>query len=355
MRRDMAGRAMSFGKTARNVQRLISAELCGRATVPLGKKLWGWRHGFTSESTARYGLTPENVNDYVSDTARYIRTPRINGPFASALLNKLVFSGLVVSHGGPAPEYYCFACDHGLLPMGDRYDMRDADGVIAACMTGERFVVKPVGGGGGAGVRVISSADGRLTINGKAVDRTEFRAFIEGLSGALICEFIVQHDYATTIFPHSTNSIRILSMWDYEKDEPFLPFAGHRFGRTASIPTDNVSQGGIPVQVDVATGVLKSASLALRGRENVWLDEHPDTHARIKGVRVPNWDIVTSGLVEIARGMSYIPYVGWDVVVTSDGFRVIEGNNYPHLGHQLFEPLLRDPRVRAFYERFGVV
>ena len=355
MRRDVAGRAMSFGKTARNVQRLISAELHGRATVPLGKKLWGWRHGFTSEATARYGLTPENVNDYVSDVARYIRTPRINGPLASALLNKLVFSGLVASHGGPVPEYYCFVGDHGLVSIGDRYDMRDAAGVIAACMTGERFVVKPCGGGGGVGVRVISSEDGRLIINGKVVDQSEFRAFIECLSGALICEFIVQHDYATTIFPHSTNSLRILSMWDYEKDEPFLPFAGHRFGRTASIPTDNISQGGIAAQVDIATGKLASAALTERGRGTVWLDEHPGTFARIKGTLVPNWDIVTTGLVELARQMSYVPYVGWDVVVTADGFCVIEGNNYPHLGHQLFEPLLRDPRVRAFYERFGVV
>ena len=205
------------------------------------------------------------------------------------------------------------------------------------------------------GVRVISSVDGQLTINGRTVDEDEFRAFIGKLSGALICELIVQHDYATTIFPHATNSIRILSMWDYEKNTPFLPFAGHRFGRTSSIPTDNVSQGGIPVQVDVATGVLASASLTERGKENVWLDEHPDTHARIKGVVVPNWDILTTGLVELGRQMSYIPYVGWDVVVTADGFCVIEGNNYPHLGHQLFEPLLRDPRVRAFYERFGVI
>jgi hypothetical protein len=323
--------------------------------VSLGKRLFGWRHGFTSDSTARYGLTPENVHEYVSDTARYIRTPRINGPMAPALLNKLVFSRLVECHGGPVPEYYGVAGSSGLIPIGDRYDMKDADGVLAACMTGERFVVKPNGGGGGIGVRVISSSGGRLTINDREVAEGEFRAFIEKLSGALICEFIVQHEYATTIFPHSTNSIRVLSMWDYEKNEPFIPFAGQRFGRHTSIPTDNITQGGIPVQVDVATGVLKSGSLALRQKENVWIDEHPDTHARIKGVIVPNWDKVTAGLISIARGMSYIPYVGWDVVVTADGFRVIEGNNYPHVGHQIFEPLLRDKRVRAFYEKFGVI
>jgi len=346
---------MEFGRTARNVQRLIAAELHGRATVPFGKRLWGWRRGFTGESTARYELTPENVNDFVSDTARYIRTPRINGPLASALLNKLVFSRLVASHGGPTPEYYCIASDHGLLPIGDRYDMRDADGIMAACMTGERFVVKPCGGGGGVSVRIISSTDGRLTINGKPVTESEFRAFVDHLSGSLICEFIVQHDYATTIFPHATNSIRIISMWDYEKDTPFLPFAAQRFGRTSSIPIDNISQGGVPVQVDVATGRLASIAFTQPGRETVWLDQHPDTGAQIKGVLVPNWDIVTKGLVELARQMSYIPYVGWDVVVTADGFSVIEGNNYPHLGHQVFEPLLRDPRVRAFYDRFGVL
>jgi hypothetical protein len=50
--------------------------------------------------------------------------------------------------------------------------------------------------------------------------------------------------------------------------------------------------------------------------------------------------------------MAYIPYVGWDIIVTDDGFCAIEGNNHPHLGHQDMAPLLTDPRVRAFYERF---
>ena len=355
MRRDVAGRAMEFGKTLRNVQRLLSLELHSSMSVPLGKRIWGWRRGFTTDSTYYYGLTPENVHEYVSDAARFLRTPRINGPFADALLNKLVFSNLVACCGGPVPEYYCFASEGTLLPIGERYGMRDADGVIAACMEGGRFVVKPSGGGGGVGVRVISSSDGRLTINGEPVSEERFGAFLAGLPDALICEFIVQHDYATTIFPHSTNSIRILSMWDYEKKTPFIPFAGQRLGRTTSVPTDNISQGGIPVFVDVATGELQSGSITPRGKPPLLIDEHPDTGARIKGVVIPNWDIVTSGLIDIARGMPYIPYVGWDVVVTADGFVVIEGNNYPHLGHQIFAPLMRDPRVRAFYERFGVV
>lgn len=355
MRRDLAGRILAAGQTARNLQRLIMAELAWRPRLPLRQRLLGWRHGFTSRYALRYDLTPENVKDFVSDYARYIRTPRINGSLAPALLNKLVFSRLVASHGGPVPEYYCFAGDHGLISIGERYHMSDAGGVIDACMTGERFVVKPAGGGGGVSVSVISSADGKLTINDRAVGDGEFRAFIDSLSDALISEFIVQDEYATRIFPHSTNSIRVLSMWDYEKDEPFLAFAGHRFGRTSSIPVDNMSQGGLAAQVHIDSGELRSAIYSRGSVELVWYPEHPDTGAPIKGARVPHWEEVKAGLLGVARRMSYIPYVGWDIVVTADGFRIIEGNNYPHLGHQLFEPLLVDPRVRAFYERHEVI
>ena len=355
MRRDVAGRVLSFGQTLRNLQRLLKEELSCRVRMPLGQRLLGWRHGFTSRYALRYGLTPANVGDFVSDFDRHVKTPRINGSLAPALLNKLIFSGLVASHGGPVPEYYCLAGEHRLIPIGERYSMRDADGIIEACLTGERFVVKPCGGGGGLGVSVISSAGGELTINGGVVSEGKFRSFVGGLSGALICEFIVQDDYSAGIFPHSTNSIRLLSMWDYEKGEPFFAFAGHRFGRPSSVPVDNMSQGGMAAGVNVETGELTAAYHSKGPVELVWHDEHPDTGSPIKGVLVPRWEEVTAGLLDVARRMSYIPYVGWDIVVTPDGYSIIEGNHYPHLGYQIFKPLLVDPRVRAFYRMHGVI
>ena len=53
--------------------------------------------------------------------------------------------------------------------------------------------------------------------------------------------------------------------------------------------------------------------------------------------------------------MAYIPYVGWDVLVTEPGFTVFEGNSFPHLGYQILEPLLADPRARSFFRHFNIV
>jgi hypothetical protein len=355
MRRDLAGRILAAGFKARNIQRFVLSELQSGVRIPLGRRLWGLRHGFTSHSVEWYGLTPDNVSDYVSDYARLVRTPLIDGPFVHVMNNKLAFSRLVASHGGPVPEYYCLIGDRGPVAIGEKYDMGDADGIAAACMTGGRFIIKPCTGGGGVRVSLISSSDGSLTLNGEPVTGAAFRSFIDGLDDALVCQYIEQAEYAASIFPDSANSIRILTMWDYEKGEPFIPFAGQRFGGPASVPVDNVAQGGAGVPVNVETGALGLAHTLHGPLGMSTFERHPHTGAQITGVVIPHWDDVRKGLLDVARRMSYIPYVGWDVIVTAGGFVIIEGNSHPHLGHQRFELLLDDPRVRAFYERFDIL
>lgn len=355
MRRDLAGRILAAGFKARNIQRFAIAELRSGVRMSLSRRLWGLRNGFTSHSVEWYGLTRENVSDYVSDYARLVRTPLIDGPFIHVMNNKLAFSRLVASHGGPVPEYYCLIGDRGPVAIGEQYDMRNADGIAAACATGERFIVKPCTGGGGVRVSLISSRDGSLTVNGEPVAGDAFTCFIDGLNDALICQYIEQAEYAAAVFPDSANSIRIITMWDYEKNEPFIPFAGQRFGAPASVPVDNVAQGGAGVPVDVETGTLGIAHTLYGPAGTRTFEKHPDTGAQIKGVVIPHWDGVKRGLLDVARKMSYIPYVGWDVIVTTDGFVIIEGNSHPHLGHQRFQLLLDDPRVRAFYEKFDIL
>jgi hypothetical protein len=341
---------LEAGRTARNIQRLIQREVGTPFPISLGTRLRAWRHGNTGFSSIRYGLPGNDHREYVSDYARYVKTPRINGRFGEALNNKLVFSRLVRSYGCEVPDYFCIVSRGEFVQIGDRYTMWSPADVIDACRAGGEFVIKPYGGGSGVSVHVLTVRDGKLLLDWSEAGEDDVLSILGRLEEAVILEFVHQHEYSSRIFPHSTNSIRVLTMWDYEADEPFIPFAGHRFGRPSSVPVDNCSQGGIACFVHLDTGTLGPAYAGHMQRNLEPAPVHPDTGVPITGTKLPHWEYLKSKLLEVCREMAYIPYVGWDVVITEKGFTVIEGNNYPDLGHQNFEPLLVNPRVRAFFE-----
>jgi hypothetical protein len=352
---DFAGRVYARGAAVRSFIRLVQSELEVPCSVSLRRRLWAWRRGFAGRSVVRYGLTDEDFHLYLSDWARFMRTPSINGRFGPTLNNKIALSRILASYGCAVPEYYCLVRDGLMYQIGNRYRMHTPDDVLTAWRNGGRFVVKPFSGGGGLGVSVLRADGERLAVNGQEVSHQEASAFLGGLDDATICEYIQQHEYAHRVFPHSANSLRILTMWDFDKHEPFIVSAVHRFGTQSSIPVDNSTQGGLFCHVDLPTGELGEL---LTGR---WVgprqsyDRHPDTGEQVAGLRLPHWDVVKTRIVEICREMAYVPYIGWDVVITPTEFAVLECNSYPGIGYQLFQPLLADARVRAFYERFGVV
>lgn len=343
-------RMLQAGRTARNVERLVRREIGTPFRIPLSTRLRAWRHGFTGYSAIRYGFPGNCHGDYVSDYARYVKTPKINGRFGETLNNKLVFSRLLKSYGCDVPEYYCLVTRGQFVQIGGRYTMWSPDDVIEACREGGEFVIKPYGGGSGVAVHMLAVRDGKLLLDWSETGDDEVRSLLQRLDEAVILEFVRQHEYASKIFPHSTNSVRVLTMWDYETNEPFIPFAGHRFGRPSSIPVDNCTQGGISCFVDVDTGTLERAHTGHSTPNLEPLSVHPDTGVPLTGTKLPHWELVKSKLLEVSREMAYIPYVGWDIVITEKGFTVIEGNNYPDLGHQYYGPLLTNPRVRAFFE-----
>jgi hypothetical protein len=50
------------------------------------------------------------------------------------------------------------------------------------------------------------------------------------------------------------------------------------------------------------------------------------------------------------------PAIGWDLVVTEAGCCFLECNTPPSVGvWQVHAPLLADPRVRRFYEEYGII
>ena len=115
-----------------------------------------------------------------------------------------------------------------------------------------------------------------------------------------------------------------------------------------NVTVDNVHAGGIAAAVDLATGRMARATYAGFDSSMGWIDRHPETGGAITGRSLPMWDDVCD---LVRRGHSAFcdwAVVGWDVAITADGPRLVEGNSGPDVD------LIQRPLGTAFGNaRFG--
>lgn len=320
--------------------------------LSLRERLDCWRHGFLSESHLLYDFDDHRKSDYLTDYARFTKA-RMNGTYTSLLSDKVMFDAVMRPFQPNIPKTYAVLINKKFQSLVQDPRMRSPQDVVDWCMAGNNIVLKPLDGGGGSGIIVITADEGELFHNGARTSADELARMIERLDRYLIQEKIEQADYASKIYPRTTNTIRALTMWDPDSDEPFIAMAVHRFGCAKSYPVDNWTQGGFCAAVDLATGEMSKAVTYPATGKLEWRNDHPDTGERIAGVCIQNWPAVHRQLLDIARAFPYWRYVGWDIVLDRNGtLRIIEGNHRSDVNLlQVHAPLLRDPRVRRFYQK----
>ena len=169
---------------------------------------------------------------------------------------------------------------------------------------------------------------------------------------SIINEYICQHDYSSSIYPMSVNTIRLITIRDPKNNEIVLPCAAHRFGNSKSGIVDNVSSGGFVTQVDVESGTI---GLAKSFTDSTAIKIHPDTKAAISGVQIPRWNKVCREVIAAHQKMPYIPLIAWDIVITEDNYSVLEVNASCSLElFQIFGSLKGTP-LWDFYKYYGIV
>jgi hypothetical protein len=358
--------ATRASRTLTQLKRFAKSEVStwrSPVSMALRRRLWLWRHGFLSSADVLYDLDETNYHRYLSSYQRE-RAAWLNGKRSTAFDNKLFFHWMTEPFDDQRVETY------GLLRNGRfhalqslRSDEDVSETANAAVWTEERLredgalVLKPVTGGGGKDVRLCSYSGGAYRVNGDGHSAEGFRELVAGLDEYLVTERVEQAAYADDLYPDAANTLRVLTIYDDETDEPYLAGVVHRIGTERSAPLDNLVRGGLVADVDRDTGELGEAVRYLGAEQLVRYETHPDTGAAITGTTVPGWPAVRETLLEMAATFSHAPYIGWDVIVTDEGeFTVIEGNNCSGVRvFQVHRPLLDDSRVRRFYERHGIV
>lgn len=350
--------------------------LAGASAQPsFRRRLWLWRHGFTSRGDALFDLTSENRDEFLSEYQEGL-TYGINGKWRWATHNKLTARLLLKPFEEHLPSLYGVVAD-GVARRYPAYESaasvtarpsvdaafegRDALPYLDSLLDdADAVVVKPVFGAGGRGVFVVTrDAPGEYGVNDEPRTRAEVADLLADVDRSLVVERVEQSAFMAALYPESANTVRLVTMWDDETDRPFVALAFARVGTPRSAPLDNLHQGGLLVGVDRDTGALTGAagvSDATPPLEVERVETHPSTGERLVDRSIPNWEALADGVVRIASGLPQLRYVGWDVLPTDDGFEILELNSAPDVvTPQIHCRFLRDPRVRRFYERHGVL
>jgi len=337
--------------------RLLRTELTTPTGLPLRTRARAWKRGFISRSWLMYELWKNDPEHYLPDLLMAARFYKVNGFFNPVMGNKLLLSRLLATHGVPHPAVVSQLIDGRLVEEDRPYDP-DLQRALARTLEHHpRQVFRPTWSGSGQGVFFLDRADDGLALNGEPVTLAAAAALLARLDRYVATERVEQAAYAREIFPGSTNTIRFFTLWDGHSGTALVAAVTHRFGTSRSAPIDNWHQGhgGVSAAIDPETGTLGPGLRLSADLELIREPRHPETGAAIEGVAVPGFRDVIEGVRRTVAHFPFCPCIGWDVVVTGDGFRIIEANPIPGLTiTQAHTPLLGDPRVRAVFERWGL-
>ena len=324
-----------------------------KVRMPLHQRVDLWRHGFLSESGVLYhGFSEHSRSFYLTDWERFFYTHGLNAPFDYILHDKFATWSFLGNFTDKIFPLTGVVSDGRFWPIDGSRTEPTATGLARMSA---RHVLKPNIGSGGAAVHLYSNNNGHI-LDGEPVTEQALQKHLRN-GIYLVCPFVEQGEYAKAIFPDTTNTIRILTMYDIDKGDAFVAAAAHRFGaRTSRGLADNWGRGGICAGVDVDTGILSQAyTFPSKGKLAVHTS-HPDTGAAIAGTGVPDWTRLRDEIVALARRLPFLPYIGWDIVRTNDSYVILEGNNRTNINLlQVHRPLLEKPEVRAFYASRGVL
>lgn len=299
------------------------------------EKRWAHKRGFLSYHIKQYGLTEENYKDFLSDRDYKWLRP-LNNEYRKLLWDKVTLRYCLDKYSRYLPEYYYHLVPRNgamqLLKMPDCPEgyARSFDGLLALLRERKLLAMKPTVGSHGIGFYKLGyEGEGRYSVNGEEKDEQEMLSFLSGLDDYYnVSEYIVMHSELRKIYSSVACTVRIMVI-NRRGFDPVIENAYFRIGTKSTGFTDNIGSGGVFAYVDEKTGRFHDAEII---KEHIITPcpTHPDTGIRIEGM-LPHWSDVTRIIPEICRYIRPLEYLGFDVVITDSGFKVLEINTHQDL------------------------
>jgi hypothetical protein len=158
------------------------------------------------------------------------------------------------------------------------------------------------------------------------------------------------------MYSGSVNTVRLLTFYDYENKRPFIFCGLLRIGWEGSKPFDNFSQGGLVSVINMKDGKLGKWKRKSNNGSLVEGSNHPDTGVNIYNEILPNWELLKNDILKFLEQNKYFDYLGWDILVTEQGYTIIEANHNPDLDLvQVHLPYLQDKKVKNYFKNTKII
>ena len=179
----------------------------------------------------------------------------------------------------------------------------------------DKFIIKPFSGHSGEGIEIIKVKDFETV-------EELFNYTLEKIP-YVAEELIKQNDGLGAFHKESVNTIRVVT-FQYKKDVSIL-WAFLRTGQGDST-VDNMGAAGFGALIDHETGKIISDGVDWKGEKSVI---HPDSKIKFKGYQIPKWNELLETVKGLAKELSEMHCVGWDLALTDKGWVLVEGNARP--------------------------
>lgn len=316
------------------------------------EKFWAQKRGFLSDKIAFYGLTEENYRDYLVDFDYWKMHP-INGQFGHWIDDKLTLKYLLQPFQQFLPEYYYQLGNGEVLRLMDcpKELGESVDDIVQLLRKKRILAVKLLAGSAGEGFVKLQIKDGDFYINNKLSHESEFNLYLSGLMSQsviyLITEYLQPNKDLAKIWSETANTLRLTVIREINQ-KPKIISALIRFGTLRTGIIDNALAGGVFSKVNIYTGTFNKGKIIDQG---VIKDcpIHPDSNNQIEGI-VPHWDLLTKKTLEICQYIPQVVCMGIDIIITDEGFKLIEINSHPNIEFIQYDvPAFKNDKCSTFY------
>jgi hypothetical protein len=318
------------------------------------QKFWAQKRGFLSRHISLFGLTEENYKNYLPYFDYYKLHP-INGLYSHWIDDKLTMKLILHPFSENLPYYYFHMTGGEILKLMDCDDYFDQsiNGIIHLLRNKKMLAGKLFAGQGGHGFEKLAYNNNHYYLNQKLVSKSELKYHLEDMSrvgrgGYLITEYLTANKNLSNIWQETPNSVRLMVIRG-KKEQSKLVDSFIKFGTKNSGSIDNRSSGGIACKVDIHSGRFSDGKIIISNKSEACI-YHPDTNILVEGV-IPFWKDITKKIIEISNYLSQLIYIGYDIVVTDNGFKIIEMNSHQGIDfEQLNTPIFKNDQAAQFFK-----